>query len=105
VSGQYERLDGIDDGPLTHIGHGVTIRWVQWREHNPAGVIEEHDRPDGAGRCVSSVLFDLPGIREAFPGRHVWQVPSLNPLTLTPSLLCTACGHHGYIRNGRWVPA
>lgn len=34
-----------------------------------------------------------------------WDVLSVNPLTLSPSLLCKACGHHGFIRQGRWVPA
>lgn len=105
MSEQYERLDGMDDGPVTDIGHGVTIRWVRWRDHDPAGVIEEHDRPDGNGRCLGSVLFDVPGIREAFPGRDFWQVESLDPLTLSPSVACRACGHHGFIRAGRWVPA
>jgi len=29
-------------------------------------------------------------------------VASLEPLTLSPSLLCRSCNVHGYIRNGRW---
>lgn len=102
--GWHERLDGIDDGPVTDIGHGVTIRYVRWRQHNPAGVLEEHDRP-GGGRCADMILFDLPGVREAFPRRDVWQVLNLDPLTLSPSLACSACGHHGWIRSGRWEPA
>jgi len=103
TDGPYERLDW-DEGESIGIGHGVTIRYVQWRGHNPAGLIEEHDRPDNGRRCLGTVLFDLPGIREAFPKRHVWQVQSLDPLTLTPSLACSACGHHGFIRAGQWVP-
>ena len=27
-----------------------------------------------------------------------------DPLTVAPSLLC-ACGDHGFIRDGKWVPA
>lgn len=34
-----------------------------------------------------------------------WEVVSEDPLTLSPSLLCGQCGHHGFIRNGEWVPA
>ncbi len=34
-----------------------------------------------------------------------WEVAQLEPLTLTPSLLCTACKFHGFITNGKWVPA
>lgn len=34
-----------------------------------------------------------------------WEVLSEDPLTLSPSLACQQCGHHGFIREGRWVPA
>jgi len=34
-----------------------------------------------------------------------WDLVQLEPLTLSPSLLCRACGHHGFIREGRWLPA
>ncbi len=33
-----------------------------------------------------------------------WTIVSEDPLTLSPSLLCTICKTHGYIRNGRWDP-
>ena len=28
-----------------------------------------------------------------------------DPLTISPSILCPDCGTHGFIREGRWVPA
>lgn len=87
------------------LGHGVQIEFYEWREHHPAGMIEEHDRPDGKGRCRGSVHFDVPGAAEAFPGVPLWTLESVDPLTLSPSLLCTVCGHHGFVRAGRWVPA
>lgn len=34
-----------------------------------------------------------------------WQVQSLDPLTLAPSVLCRKCGLHGFIQNGKWVSA
>ncbi len=34
-----------------------------------------------------------------------WQCVSEKPLTLAPSLLCRSCGHHGFIKDGAWVPA
>jgi hypothetical protein len=34
-----------------------------------------------------------------------WEVLNEDPLTLSPSLLCGACKHHGWIREGKWVPA
>lgn len=36
--------------------------------------------------------------------RFVWTVEKKEPFTISPSLLCTLCGQHGYIREGRWVP-
>jgi len=35
--------------------------------------------------------------------RH--QVVRLQPLTVVPSILCPDCGTHGFVRDGRWVPA
>lgn len=34
-----------------------------------------------------------------------WDVLGEEPLTLAPSLACGTCGHHGFIRDGKWVPA
>jgi hypothetical protein len=34
-----------------------------------------------------------------------WELLSINPLTLFPSLLCRACGDHGSITNGKWIRA
>jgi len=32
-----------------------------------------------------------------------WQVVQVQPLTLSPSILCGVCQKHGYIRDGKWV--
>lgn len=40
-----------------------------------------------------------------FTGEYRWEVQQSDPLTITPSLLCRVCGHHGFVRNGKWVPA
>jgi hypothetical protein len=34
-----------------------------------------------------------------------WQIQQTEPLTVTPSILCGTCGIHGFIRDGKWVPA
>jgi hypothetical protein len=34
-----------------------------------------------------------------------WTVQSINPLTVTPSILCTGCHTHGFITDGKWVTA
>jgi len=36
---------------------------------------------------------------------HAWEIQSEEPLTISPSLLCTACKKHGFIRGGAWVEA
>lgn len=94
----------LDDEHAVDIGHDVRIQFTSWRDHGRCGLIEDHLRPDGTV-CGGGVLFDLPGVREAFPGRPLWTVEQWEPLTLSPSLLCTDCGHHGFIRDGRWVTA
>lgn len=90
---------------LVDIGHGHTIEFTTWGDHVRAGLIDHHKKPDGTGCLGGGVLFDLPGVREAFAERSVWTVQSWEPLTLSPSLRCTVCGEHGFIRGGRWVPA
>lgn len=30
---------------------------------------------------------------------------SRDPLHVEPSILCLSCGDHGFIRDGKWVPA
>lgn len=58
-----------------------------------------------------AVLFDLPGIAEVFKGRPVWEVKSLDPLHIEPSVQCYSYdekskqlvkAEHGFIRGGRW---
>lgn len=107
-------VDPDDAEHLVDIGHGVQIRYTSWDQHERVGLIEYHQcaggncrEPDGsAGLCGGGVLFDLPGVREAFPDRELWTVESVDPLTLSPSLQCgcRGCGHHGYIRGGQWAP-
>lgn len=87
------------------LGHDVTLNFTTWGDHERVGYLLDHHKPDGSPCEGGAGLFDLPGVREAFPGRTLWTVESWEPLTLSPSLLCTACGHHGFVRQGSWVPA
>lgn len=99
------------------LGHGHRMRSFGWfpdRELNPQydgvpdienlGVTVFHPRADDPGlECQSAIFFDIPGV-ERFTDT-VWQVEQQEPLTVSPSLLCVSCGDHGFIREGRWVPA
>lgn len=100
------------------LGHGHTIRFVGWgpdRALNPryegipddphAGAIVDHAKPIG-GECEGGfVTFDSAPAPVLADGRPTWHIESWEPLTMSPSLLCSACGDHGFIREGRWVPA
>lgn len=79
------------------IGHDVQIeeRWLHGELH---GVAYKHKRPDNGAQCE--------GFADCKPAwKDGWDIVALQPLTLSPSLLCRACGHHGFIRDGSWVPA
>ena len=34
-----------------------------------------------------------------------WQLVSLNPLHVEPSIRCLSCGCHGWVRGGKWERA
>jgi hypothetical protein len=38
-------------------------------------------------------------------GHGEWTLVAESPLHLEPSLRCTVCGDHGWIRDGKWVPS
>lgn len=62
------------------------------------GLIWYHRRPDSGAVCSGCLSWD------PADATH-WDLVSLEPLTLSPSLLCNRCGAHGFIRAGHWVPA
>lgn len=79
------------------------------------GLIFDHPaKKDRANRCRGSILFDIPenrgatlydAITQKDKPRPLWTVERAEPLTLSPSLDCSACGEHGFIRDDQWVPA
>ncbi len=83
------------------IGGGHRIAFTE-SDGQPYGIVDFHNKPDGTECWGGSIMFDLPQNAHV-PDRAKWQVESMDPLTLSPSLLCTLCGSHGYIREGRWV--
>lgn len=89
IAANAERFAGVPDEPR----FGLV-----WR--HPAG-----PKLEGAEHCIGSITFDNPSSRTTVPERSRWTVETWEPLTISPSLLCMACGAHGFIRDGRWVPA
>jgi len=79
------------------IGHDVQIE-IRRHEGELHGVACRHSRPDNGAQCE--------GFASCKPvWEDGWDIVSLEPLTLSPSLLCLVCQHHGFIREGKWVPA
>jgi len=66
------------------------------------GINEWHVNQKTDNLCGGWVPFD---VESEYIPRHAarWAVASYEPLTLSPSLLCMNCQHHGFIRDGRWV--
>lgn len=87
------------------LGHDHRLRFSQY-ENGVVGAIVEHLNPDGQP-CSGAIMFDVPEahvfIAKDRP-RPLWTVQSWEPLTLTPSVLCS-CGDHGHIQEDKWVPA
>lgn len=65
------------------------------------GLIVTHDCPKHGPQYKTYIGLN-PRLNTA---SACWTVESWEPLTLSPSLLSTCCGDHGFIRNGRWIPA
>ena len=68
---------------------------------NWIAITEWHKNPEG-NLCGGWVPFNVESAY-ILPGTPRWEVKSLEPLHLEPSLLC-GCGNHGWVRNGRWEP-
>ncbi len=85
------------------IGCDVTISFVEYKGER-CGLIEEHPSSKSpTGRCSGFIAFRGTLYGDSTP--PVWDVVSMEPLTLAPSLLCRTCGHHGFIVGGKWKPA
>ena len=103
------------------LGDGHWLSFTSWnpdRALNPQydgvesveryGAVVYHETPTSeTGLCCGGIVFDSPTARIIErPGRPLWTVESWDPLTLSPSLLCSApCGDHGFVRDGKWVRA
>ena len=94
--------------PRIDLGLGHVLTRVVDSMGALVGFTDDHpDARDPSKTCAGSVALE--GQSWATPGRS-WRMTTGDPetlegLTLEPSLLCTACGDHGFVRAGRWVPA
>lgn len=97
------------------LGHGFSYSFYGWnpdRELNPqykdiptlekAGIIV--NCPHGPGTVPFEVKEPWKSVPVLSNRKQYWNVKSLNPLTLEPSIISPDCGCHGYITDGKWVP-
>lgn len=108
----HRDTDPVDIGD----GHKVIFRYAILRrskivdghqiELEPSEVLS--GLRDNHGCSISYGWIPFANAEPPFDEREVgWTVDNwdLDHFTLSPSVQCTNCGDHGYIRDGRWVPA
>lgn len=87
------------------LGEDHTIEFISYKDDNRAGAIVTHKTPAGV-LCESAIPFRghawFAEFKSGIP-ESSWELVSENPVTLSPSLACRACGDHGFITNGKWV--
>lgn len=83
-------------------GHSVVLV-----THNGEISGADLNHPPVEGKCAGKAWIPFEGRAWArgFKSLEAWKVESDDPLTLSPSILCRACGDHGHIRNGKWERA
>jgi hypothetical protein len=87
------------------LGAGHRVELVRSDASGIRSFIDEHPRRDTGVQCAGSGRLLEVGQANPNDGRAYWTIIHESPLTLTPSLLCTACGDHGWINDGKWVKA
>jgi hypothetical protein len=85
-------------GPEIDLGLNHAIALVTWGCHDEFentlyGAKYWHLTPAGVV-CEGFIMFN-----------NMANLVSQDPITISPSLLCLSCGDHGFIRDGKWVPA
>lgn len=102
-SGPEGYLDRKFEEESQDLGHGVRIRpFSVGTPPKPAGVFVMHRHDDGE-LCMGSVMFAIPETAKFQNAK--WTVEQADPLTISPSVLRRDCSLHGFIREGRWIPA
>jgi hypothetical protein len=88
------------------IGDGEEIAMMLDDRARFIGLYHKHVAKDHGGECIGSIFFELEWVKSdpKYAGTPTWMIEQWEPLTVSPSLLCS-CGHHGFIRNGRWITA
>lgn len=89
--------------PWVDIGHGVTAGEFRYEEGGQLHIAYQHECNANADDPFDRIAFSAVPVSEAGSARD-WKLESLSPLTISPSLLCMSCQHHGFIKESKWVP-
>lgn len=88
------------------LGDGRKLIFVEHKGEKRVAANVVH--PPVEGKCSGDqfIPFKDRAWANAFEGDIVsWKVEKDEPFTLSPSILCRACGDHGFVRDGKWVSA
>jgi hypothetical protein len=96
----------MSETDYTDIGCEHSIKFVGYKDDPHSGLNVLHKNPTTGEPCEGFIAFAGGAWANEFKENPiiVWEVQSFEPLTCSPSLLCS-CGDHGFIQNGRWVLA
>lgn len=97
------------------LGSGFRAEWLPWSPDRsiPENFKRYHDVQDIEKAMLlikcphgqGGIYPNTPEVRRVFPNNPLWDVISWEPLTLSPSIQRKECNCHGFIREGKWVPA
>lgn len=104
----------MNDIEGTDIGYGFTIHTFRTSDSDePVGAIIEGPAAEQClyknafteGRCAGSIRWSTWDWEGLDPSRPIWELVQEEPLSLQPSIQCKCQGQHGYITDGKYVPA
>jgi hypothetical protein len=95
-----------DQGDVVWLDDNHAVTWSQFKgETEPSGGVLWHRKTDNEWCCGAWFIREPTWNGKPFRENiSIWQLVSKEPLTLSPSFLCH-CGHHGFIRDGKWISA
>lgn len=89
------------------LGDGHRIVFSDYKGEKRVGANVLH--PPVEGKCGGDgwIAFEDTSWSRQYTTHPIatWKVESNEPFTISPSILCRACGDHGFIRDGKWVRA
>ena len=91
------------------IGANHKVRFKEYDSDPNAILSDQHLTPEGK-LCQGSLTITGGAWHREFIGHPdggivSWELLSVDPITISPSVLCRVCGDHGFIQNGKWVKA